>query len=289
MKYKSKNWNIKQSDVNEYILLSDSNTIKKIKGKNASDIISVLLNIQNSETKIEFKEIFLIDRFEKNYTSDITDWLLFNNFIYVENTLEQKINIVGEFGNDENLIAQLVNKFPKNITINKLYNLSITNILDNYNDNVFTLIIAPLYYNANNVKIISELQLKSQSDFLYVELYENGILVGPLMNSQKETVCLNCIEKRRVFNATNPDIIIENLISKDDKSIIINNIFEIGNFDINCAFIINEIQKILFFNKKTMYNKSIFIDYSNYENQLFELMKAPNCEICNNLTVYNPL
>lgn len=289
MKYKSKNWNIKQSDVNEFILLSDSNTIKKIKGKNASDIISVLLNIQNSETKIEFKEIFLIDRFEKKYTSDITDWLLFNNFIYIENTLEQKINIVGEFGNDKNLVAKLVNKFPKNITINKLYNLSNTNILDNYNENVFTLIIAPFYYNANNVKIISELQLKSQSDFLYVELYENGILVGPLMNSQKETVCLNCIEKRRVFNATNPDIIIENLISKDDKSIIINNIFEIGNFDINCAFIINEIQKILFFNKKTMYNKSIFIDYANYENQLFELMKAPNCEICNNLTVYNPL
>jgi hypothetical protein len=259
MKYKSKNWNIKQSDVNEFILLSDSNTIKKIKGKNASDIISVLLNIQNSETKIEFKEIFLIDRFEKKYTSDITDWLLFNNFIYIENTLEQKINIVGEFGNDKNLVAKLVNKFPKNITINKLYNLSNTNILDNYNENVFTLIIAPFYYNANNVKIISELQLKSQSDFLYVELYENGILVGPLMNSQKETVCLNCIEKRRVFNATNPDIIIENLISKDDKSIIINNIFEIGNFDINCAFIINEIQKILFFNKKTMYLSLIHI------------------------------
>lgn len=289
MKYKSKNWNIIQADVNEFILLSDSNTIKKIKGKNSSDIVSVLLNIQNSETKIEFKEIFLIDSFEKKYTSDITDWLLFNNFIHIENTLEQKINIIGEFGNNEDFIPKLVNKFPKNITLNKLYNLSNTNILDNYNDNVFTLIIAPLYYNANNVKIISEIQFKSQNDFLYVELYENGILVGPLMNSQKETVCLNCIEKRRVFNATNPNIIIENLISKDDKSIVINNIFDIGDFDINCAFIINEIQKILFYNKKTMYNKSIFIDFANYENQLFEIMKAPNCEICNNLTTYNPL
>ena len=45
MKYKSKNWKIIQSDNSEFILLSDSDTIKKIKGNNANDIVSVLLKV----------------------------------------------------------------------------------------------------------------------------------------------------------------------------------------------------------------------------------------------------
>ena len=200
-----------------------------------------------------------------------------------------KINIVGEFGNENSFIDEFKQSLPNNITINKIYDLSNLKILKDFEESFFTLIIAPLYYNKYNIELISNLQIKSKSDFLYVEIYNNGILIGPLMNSQKETVCLNCIEKRRVFNATNPKIIIDNLVEKEPKLISNNNVFQIGNFNINCAFIYNEINKILSQNIKTLYNKSIFIDFNKYDNQFFELMKAPNCEICNNLTIYNPL
>lgn len=288
MKYKSKNWKIIQSDNSEFILLSDSDTIKKIKGNNANDIVSVLLNIQNNK-KVHLQEDFLLDKFENEYVENIQEWLLINEFVYLEKSKNLKINIVGEFGNKNSFINEFKQSLPDNIFINKIYDLSNPTILNDFEDSFFTLIIAPLYYNKYNIELISNLQIKSKSDFLYVEIYNNGILIGPLMNSQKETVCLNCIEKRRVFNATNPKIIIDNLVEKEPKLISNNNVFQIGNFNINCAFIYNEINKILSQKIKTLYNKSVFIDFNKYDNQFFEVMKAPNCEICNNLTIYNPL
>lgn len=290
MDYKSKNWKIIKSDIEEYILLSDSNTIKKIKGKNASDIISVLINIQEKkDLDLKLNTSFEVNKFDLEYKENIINWLSTNNFITSAKSKECKINIIGEFGNNDELINAFVNNLPESIFVNKIFDLSIPNCIDNINntDNILTLILAPLYYNRDYIKKISELQISSKDDFLYIELYENGILLGPLMNLEKETVCLNCIEKRRIFNATSPSVIIENLISKDSDSISINNILKIGNFRNNSAFIYNELEKYLYLNKN--YNKSIFIDFNKYENQHFEVMKAPNCEFCNKQVIYNPL
>ena len=78
-------WKIIQSDNNEYILLSDSDIIKKIKGKNSHDIVSVLLSLQKDTTNVKIREKISIENFEKEYINDIIEWLKHNHFIEEQN------------------------------------------------------------------------------------------------------------------------------------------------------------------------------------------------------------
>jgi bacteriocin biosynthesis cyclodehydratase domain-containing protein len=282
-------WKIIQSDNNEYILLSDSDIIKKIKGKNSHDIVSVLLSLQKDTTNVKIREKISIENFEKEYINDIIEWLKHNHFIEEQNISTSKINIIGEFGDDNFLLNEFIDYLKPKIEVNKIFNLSENNNLLEFKYDFLTLLIGPFFYNQDNIKKISELQEDKNIDFLYTEIYQNGILLGPLMNLEKETACLNCLKIRRVFNTSTPSIIIENLIKKNNVSITNNNVFEIGDFNINKVFIYNELKNIITNSNKKLYNKSIFIDFNKYQNQYFNITKAPNCNFCVDKTIYNPL
>lgn len=109
------------------------------------------------------------------------------------------------------------------------------------------------------------------------------------MNLSKGTVCLQCIEERRIFNFQRPDIVVENLLNKGKKNYNSVDVLGIGQYDLNKTFIYNELKKILLQGNKGLYNKAVFIDFHRYASQFFYVVKSPNCSFCNQLTVYNPL
>jgi bacteriocin biosynthesis cyclodehydratase domain-containing protein len=282
-------WKIIQSEIDEFVLLSDSLNIQKLKGKNAHDIVSVLLYLQGDTTSPNLLAEFPIEHFEIEYIDDIKEWLAFNNFLPSSSIVPIKMNVIGEFGDNFKLLNEFIKKLPEYYSINKVHNLSLTQKIENFDQSTFTLLIAPFYYNQNIINQIGEIQLNTKNDFLLIELFQNGIGIGPLMNLDRDTVCINCIEKRRIFNYNAPKVIFENILEKKVGSVNINNVLEIGNFNINCNFIYNELLK---YSKKTsshLYNKSVFIDFNRYENQSYEVLKVPHCEICNNTIIYNPL
>ena len=282
-------WKIIQSEIDEFVLLSDSLNIQKLKGKNAHDIVSVLLHMQGDTNSPNLLAEFPIEHFEIEYIEDIKEWLAFNNFLPSSSIVPIKMNVIGEFGDNFKLINEFIKKLPEYYSINKVHNLSLNLKIENFDQSAFTLLIAPFYYNQNIINQIGEIQLNTKNDFLLIELFQNGIGIGPLMNLDRDTVCINCIEKRRMFNYNAPKVIIENILEKKVGSVNINNVLEIGNFNINCNFIYNELLK---YSKKTsshLYNKSVFIDFNRYENQSYEVLKVPHCEICNNTIIYNPL
>lgn len=277
------NWKIIQTDPDEYLLLSDSNTIKKVKGNNATDIITVLKHYQNNS--VIPKEL----NFDEEHLDNIQEWLEYNTFLKTPDLIKTSINIVGEFGNDEILLNNFISNLPLNVEAKKFYNLSKNIDFKDFDSSILTLLIAPFYYNKTSIKLLSELQQNSSSDFFQVELYNNGISLGPLMNYSKDTVCLNCIETRKIYNTSSPQIIVENLLQKEGDSITINNVLEIGDFEINKAFIYKELIKVIKNKDKNLYNKAVFIDFNQYENQNFAVLKTPNCKICNPIEIYNPL
>lgn len=281
-------WKIYQINTEEYILISDSEVIRKIKGANASDIINVLKFKINKEPSIHIQKTFEIESLKNEYISDIEEWLLYNNFYSIDSKNSYNINIIGEFGVNSHFLENFKKNIPKNININTITNLSNGEYFEN-NENVdLNLVIGPLFYNQEHIKYISFLQKNSPFNFLYTELYLGGILLGPLMNTEKETVCMNCIEKRKVFNFLQSDIV-ESFIKDDLKSITFNDVFMIGNYEINKTLIYNELLNVLFKSSKKLYNRSLYIDFNNYNNQDVIVLKSPNCEFCNPINTYNPL
>lgn len=287
-------WKIIQTYPNEYLLLSDSATIKKIKGESAADMIVVLSSIQENKPldSVVFKQCSSFLQQEKRDT--ILSWLIENQFIASEATTQEiyAIDIIGEFGTDVHLLNAFIAGLPDSIRVSTVSNLSKESRLVFEEGRVevdLTLLIGPYFYNAQTVEQISFYQKKQASDFLFVEFYGNGILLGPLMNSNKETVCLTCVETRKLFNTANPDILIDHIWEREriqDHAI---SVFDIGSFSIHIPFIYNELKKVLLHNNKTLYNKAVFIDYNRYNNQSFHVLKSPSCEICSTLSIYNPL
>ncbi len=284
----SDKWKIFQTDKLEYILLSSGNNSQKIKGNNASEIVDVLNEIQSNDS-FQHAEKRLKEKYEEEFISNVLEWLEFNRFIKIEQTSKvHNINVIGEFSEDETLIKDFINNLPSGINVNHYVNLSKTKNIEILEGQT-TLLIAPFWHNEKNILAISELIIDSKDDFFYVELYNNGLTLGPLLNSSKGTACLNCIEKRKLFNSSNPTLILENIINREMLNENVLNVFEIGNFAYNKIFIYNELEKILFNKNKALYNKSLFMDLHKYENNEIKVLKTPNCQICNPQIIYNPL
>lgn len=290
---KKKKWKIIQTDHNEYIVLSDSNSIKKIKGKDATDMIAVLALVQEQvpiPPDFTFSYPYVS---QKDRVNDLLSWLTMHQFIYpdIEKKMEMKLDIIGEFGVHSNLLQTFIKGLPDQIKVSNVYNISEENIVLQPADSsaTLTLLVGPYFYNAKTIQQISLVQQTTSTDFLFVELFENGILLGPLMNHQKGTVCLNCIEMRKMFNATTPAILMEQLLEKERIKDHPFSVWEIGSFSINTAFIYNELHKIMIEGDKTRYNKAVFVDFHRYHNQYLMVLGDPSCEFCNDLSVYCPL
>lgn len=287
-------WKIIQLDPEEYILLSDSSTIKKIKGQQASDLIAVLRSIQEQKTM----DALVLDQcstfLQQDKKEELFSWLVENKLLAPHTTKQETyfIDIIGEFGHDLQQISAFCKGLPESIRVSTVYNLSdplCPEFKKTKEDVALTLLIGPYFYNASNVAKISAFQATQSSDFLFVEFYENGILLGPLMNSAKDTVCLTCVETRKLFNTCNPQLIMEHIWEKDRMQEYVVSVFDIGSFSLYASFVYNELNKILFRNTKTLYNKATFIDFNRYNNQFFQVLKSPSCSICSNVTIYNPL
>ncbi|MBB1139157.1 hypothetical protein [Myroides sp. WP-1] len=287
-------WKIIQTDSEEYFLLSDSTTIKKIKGKSAPAMVAVLASIQEEKPLDSLVFDGCPSFLQKEKREDIVSWLTENNFIHLESTPSPPvyIDLIGEFGKEQHLLNTFIEGLPEQIKIAEIYNLSegVNFEFEEKREKVaLTLLLGPFFYNAQTVEQISLFQKGRTSDFLFVELYENGLLLGPLMNSFKDTVCLTCIETRKIFNLSNPDLLINHLWTKERLEDHPISVLTIGPLPIYTSFIYNELKRILLRNNKVLYDKALFIDFNQYHNQSFRVLKSPSCEICNTLSLYNPL
>jgi len=291
---KKKKWKIIQTNPKEYILLSDSNSIKKITGKDAPDMIAVLALVQE-QLPIP-PDLLLSDTsiLPQNRVEELLSWLTLHQFVIPNMELNTPLylDIIGEFGTDLTLLDAFITGLPEQIKVSTVYNLSREEqpeFQSSEHPVALTLLIGPYFYNTTTIQHISAWQQTKSSDFLFVELYENGLLLGPLMNSHKGTVCLNCIETRKIFNTTTPDVLIDHLWDikriKDHAL----SVLEIGAFTINAALLYNELYKIIVQCDKSLYNKAVFIDFNRYHNQYFSVLSSPSCEFCANLAIYNPL
>lgn len=284
----SEKWKIFQTAMFEYILLSNGKNSQKIKGNNATEIVDVLNELQVNKS-FQSAEIELRKKYNIDFIENVIEWLEFNHFLKrVDDNVSKNINLVGEFSDDEELLADFIANLPIGITVNNYVNLSKTQNVELIEGQT-TLLIAPFWYNEKNIIKISELMINSEDDFFYIELYGNGLTIGPLLNGSKGTACLNCIEKRKLFNSSNPSLILENIINKDVINENTVNVLEIGHYSFNKTFIYNELEKILLNNNKSLYNKSLFMDFNKYENHEFKVIKTPNCVVCNPQTIFNPL
>lgn len=192
-------WKVYQQSQNEFILLSDSDNIKKVKGNSANDIISVLLNHQAKSIDSTLDSNYTSIDLSKDYIESIEAWLEQNQLI---DTLDydkeiQNINVIANFGGQPQSSTPLKSKLGDyNINLKNAYDISNLTSIDN---SLFTVVIGPLYYDSDVIDTISDFQRNLNNDILYIELYNNGISLGPLMNPKKGTVCLKCIESRRVL------------------------------------------------------------------------------------------
>lgn len=287
-------WKIIQLDAEEYLLLADSSTIKKIKGQQASDLIAVLSFIQEQKPMdtlvLEGCPSFL----QQDKKEDLLSWLVENKLL-APHTIKHEpylIDIIGEFGCDLQQMTAFIAGLPESIRVSNVYNLSDTNCPP-FNEGregvALTLLLGPYFYNAPTIAKISAFQKTQSDDFLFVEFYANGILLGPLMNSDKDTVCLSCVEKRKLFNTFNPEVLMEHIWEKERMKDHVISVFDIGSFALYSSFVYNELQKVLLHKNRTLYNKATFIDFNRYNNQFFRVLKSPSCSICSNLSLFNPL
>lgn len=290
-----KKWKIIQMNPEEYLLFLDSNTIKKIKGKHAPTIIAVLTLLQEEKEVDQLLTEEGIPFLEQNIIADSIAWLTVNKIITTDSEDIKPFNLtlIGEFGSDLALLTRFITGLPKPIRVSTVCNLSdetyerLAEEKENTTD--LTLLLGPYFYQADTIQKISLLQKTKMSDFLFVEMYENGIVLGPLMNSSKDTVCLACIEKRKIFNTTQPDLLLDHIWNTKTTKTHPISIFEIGSFQVNTAFIYNELYKIVVNKNKSLYNRAVFIDFNRYDNQCFNVLKTPGCEFCNPISIYNPL
>lgn len=291
---KQKKWKIIQTRPTEYILLSDSNSIKKITGKDASDMIAVLTLVQEQLPIPPDLPLLNASILQQNRIEELRSWLMLHQFITADTKLNTPLylDIIGEFGTDLTLLHTFIAGLPEQIEVSTVYNLSLEEhpkFQISEHPVALTLLVGPYFYNTTTIRHISAWQQTSSTDFLFVELYENGLLLGPLMNSHKGTVCLSCIETRKIFNTTAPAVLIDHLwdIERIEDHAI--SVWEIGTFSITTSFIYNELYKIMVQCDKALYNKAIFIDFNRYHNQYFTVLSSPSCEFCANLSIYNPL
>ncbi|MGQ8868419.1 hypothetical protein [Myroides sp. TSA_177.3] len=291
---KQKKWKIIQTHPTEYILLSDSNSIKKITGKDTSDIITVLRLAQEQLPIPPYLPLSDTSILQQNRVEELRSWLTLHQFITTDTKLNTPLylDIIGEFGTDLTLLHTFIAGLPEQIKVSTIYNLSLEEqpkFQISEHPVALTLLVGPYFYNTTTIRHISAWQQMSSSDFLFVELYENGLLLGPLMNSRKGTVCLNCIEARKVFNTTASAVFIDHFWDIErikDHAI---PVWEIGTFSIATSFIYNELYKIMVQCDKALYNKAIFLDFNRYHNQYFTVLSSPSCEFCMNLSIYNAL
>lgn len=287
-------WKIIQLDPEEYVLLSDSSTIKKIKGQQAPDLIAVLRSIQEQKTIDDLVLDQCPSFLQQDKKEDLFSWLVENKLLAPHITKQEtyNIDIIGEFGHDVQQITAFIAGLPELIRVSTIYNLSdplCPEFGRSTKVGALTLLIGPYFYNASTIAKISGFQTTQSSDFLFVECYENGILLGPLMNSEKDTVCLSCVEKRKLFNTVNPQVIMEQIWEKERMQEHVLSVFDIGSFTLHASFIYNELNKVLLRKNKTLYNKAAFIDFNQYNNQFFRVLKSPSCSNCGKLALYNPL
>lgn len=291
---KKKKWKIIQTNPKEYILLSDSNSIKKITGKDASDMIAVLALVQEQlpiPPDLFFSDASIL---QQNRVEELLSWLTLHQFIVPDREVPTPLylDIIGEFGTDLTLLHAFMTGLPEQIKVATIYNLSMEEqpvFQSSEYPVVLTLLVGPYFYNTTTIQHISAWQQTTSSDFLFVELYENGLLLGPLMNSHKGTVCLNCIETRKIFNSTAPDMLIDHLWDIERLKDHTLSVLEIGAFTINASLLYNELYKIMVQRDKSLYNKAVFIDFNRYHNQYFTVLSSPSCGFCANLSIYNPL
>ncbi len=290
-----KKWKIIQMNPEEYLLFLDSNTIKKIKGKHAPHIVAVLTLLQEEKDLAQLFTEEGIPFLEQNKMEDSIAWLTVNQFITPasEDIAPINLTLIGEFGSNLTLLTTFIAGLPQSIQVSKVCNLSDVMgeklEVEKGNTTDLILLLGPYFYQADTIQKISLLQKASTTDFLFVEMYENGVLLGPLMNSSKETVCLACIEKRKIFNTTQPHLLLDHIWHMERIKDYPISVFEIGSFPINTAFIYNELHKIAVYKNKSLYNRALFIDFNRYNNQYFNVLKAPGCEFCNPISIYNPL
>ncbi|GEM55587.1 hypothetical protein B0A58_15460 [Flavobacterium branchiophilum NBRC 15030 = ATCC 35035] len=284
-----KNWKIYKNNEEQYILSSNGDITQRLAGEHAYSIATVLKVIQKHKS-LNVAKAELMNEFEEIVIDNIFEWLEYNNFYSLNRSNSSyKINFIGEFSYKSKKLEQLIEALPENLKLGKIINLSIENTDLTIEKNCFNILVAPFWFNKKNINSISQQMIKSGEDFLYVEFYNNGISLGPLMNTSKGTPCLNCVNKRKLYNISNPKVIIENLIDTNNIDFNQIDVFENGNAKINSSLIINELNKILFQKSKMLYNKSIFFDFQNYSSQYFVVNKVPNCEVCNPNVTYNPL
>lgn len=269
MKIRSKNWEIFKSNFNEYILIS-GNEVRKISGESSVDIISRLDFIQSVNNKL--------DDVSKNLNA-IDEWLLENRFIDYIN--DSKYSIF--FHLDKNF--KLVDTIKANLT------KSLINVQDNY-DNV-DLEIMIVYDTFNKIqfyKLNEVLFKRKKSNFLFIELNENSITLGPLINIEKGTCCLKCIYKRKLYNRNMPYIMLEKINKLNDiqNNISIDELLTDLRLKMYSAFISNEIESILKYDSSKLFSRAISIDMTTYNSDYSEVMTVPNCE-CNRISVYNPI
>ena len=291
---KNAKWKIIQTDAEEFILLSDSTNIKKIRGKSAPELVAVLASIQEDIPLSSFVFDHCPSFLQESKREDLFSWLVENKFVQLDTAVETPlyIDLIGEFGRDHPLLTTFIEGLPDSIQVSSIYNVSDQSTLEfktQRKEVALTLLIGPYFYKAKTIEAISVFQQNSDSDFLFVEIYENGLLLGPLMNSTKDTVCLSCVETRKIFNLSNPDLLINHLWTKERLEEHPMCVLDIGTFAIHTSFIYNELQRILLRNNRVLYDKGMFIDFNQYHNQFFRVLKSPSCEICSPLTFYNPL
>lgn len=281
------NFKIYKVNNSEYIVTSEEGRINKIKGNHAENLVEILKTFQIFRD-FELVKEKLIKSIDNEFIDTGFNWLISNNFISPIVSIEtKKIIFFGEFNNDFSYLNEIESSLNSNIKIKNIIDLSNTYFsIDNDVDLV--VLFGPLWYDKNIILQIAEFMKNLKVDFLYIEPLQNGIIIGPLMNVGLNTLCINCLYKRKLVNSYSPNIIVENMVESliNHNNI---NILEIGNFKIHKSFIINEIEKNLIYVYKGLYNKSILIDYLNYNNQFFQTLKTIDCEVCSNYNDYNPL
>ena len=276
----------------EFVLTSEEGEMNKLKGNQVGDIVNILKDYQET-SDLELTKKHLIEKV--SYSSEFVDmgfnWLQTNKFIDLstKNDRQKTIIFIGEFNDNLEKVNDLKKSLSKSISTSNIIDIGSLNDSDLNLDADLIVLFGPLWYNHSKIKRIATIMKKSSKDFLYIEPYKNGITIGPLMNLDMNTLCINCLYKRKLANNFNPDLIIENMYLDTNEHLNNVNVLDIGNYTVNKSFILNEIEKTLIGNQKYLYGKALFIDYLHYQNQSFKALKVSDCGICKTNNIYNPL
>ena len=198
----------------EFVLTSEEGEMNKLKGNQVGDIVNILKDYQET-SDLELTKKHLIEKV--SYSSEFVDmgfnWLQTNKFIDLstKNDRQKTIIFIGEFNDNLEKVNDLKKSLSKSISTSNIIDIGSLNDSDLNLDADLIVLFGPLWYNHSKIKRIATIMKKSSKDFLYIEPYKNGITIGPLMNLDMNTLCINCLYKRKLANNFNPDLIIENM------------------------------------------------------------------------------